>query len=135
MDENLIEVTAILDEPLLSDVENGTIVEESDVAVDEDDLSVLIDFEKLLEKENKRSIRRARLAKIRDGLLRIGKVIVKGAVAAGAIVGLVGTLIPALTAAGDIATTLISIGVVGQFADSGSKLVETFKAGRAPIAA
>ena len=135
MDENLIEVTAILDEPLLSDVENGTIVEDSDVVVDEEDLNVWIDFEQLLEKENKRAIRRARLAKIRDGLLRIGKVIVKGAVAAGAIVGLVGTLIPALTAAGDIATTLISIGVVGQFADSGSKLVETFKAGRAPIAA
>lgn len=135
MDENLIEVTAIIEDKLLSDVENGTIVEESDVAVDEDDLSVLIDFEKLLEKENKRAIRRARLAKIRDGLLRIGKVIVKGTLAAGAIAGLLSTLIPALTVAGDIATTLISIGVVSQVADSGSKLVETFKAGRAPLTA
>ena len=63
----------------------------------------------------------------------MGKVIVKGAIAAGAIVGLVSTLIPALAVAEQVGQALLSIGLVGQFADSGSKLMDTFKAGRAPV--
>ena len=73
MDENLIEVTAILEDQLLSDVENGTIVEEADVVVDDEDLNVWIEFEQLLDKENKKARRKAKLAKIREGLLRIGR--------------------------------------------------------------
>ena len=104
----------------------------------EDEMKELIDFERLLEESNdsilKEEKRKSRLAKIRDGLLRMGKVIVKGAIAAGAVVGLVSTLIPTIEAVSKIGSALLSIGVVGQFADSGAKLVETIKAGRAPVA-
>ena len=120
MEENLIEVKAILDEDLVEDIK-------------EDNLEDLMEFEKTLENENKKEIRKSRLAKIREGLIRMGKVIVKGAIAAGAIVGLVSTLIPTLAVAEQIGQTLLSIGLVGQFADSGSKLMDTFKAGRAPV--
>ncbi len=120
MEENLIEVKAILDEELVEDIK-------------EDNLEDLMEFEKTLENEKKKEIRKSRLAKIREGLIRMGKVIVKGAIAAGAIVGLVSTLIPTLAVAEQIGQTLLSIGLVGQFADSGSKLMDTFKAGRAPV--
>ena len=120
MEENLIEVKAILDEELVEDIK-------------EDNLEDLMAFEKTLENENKKEIRKSRLAKIREGLIRMGKVIVKGAIAAGAIVGLVSTLIPALAVAEQVGQALLSIGLVGQFADSGSKLMDTFKAGRAPV--
>ena len=120
MEENLIEVKAILDEELVEDIK-------------EDNLEDLMEFEKTLENENKKEIRKSRLAKIREGLIRMGKVIVKGAIAAGAIVGLVSTLIPALAVAEQVGQALLSIGLVGQFADSGSKLMDTFKAGRAPV--
>ena len=125
-EQNLIEVKAIIDEELLADVQT------------QDDTQELIDFERLLEESNdnilKEERRKSRLAKIRDGLLRMGKVIVKGAIAAGAVVGLLSTLVPALAVAEKIGNALLSVGLVGQFADSGSKLVETFKAGRAPAA-
>ena len=134
MDEaNLIEVKAIIDEQTLAEIQDA------DAIVDqEDEMQELIDFEKLLEESNDKIIkdekRKSLLKKVRDGLLRMGKVIVKGALAAGAIAGLIGTLVPALTVAGEVGKALISVGLVSQFADSGSKLVETFKAGRAPVA-
>ena len=134
MDEaNLIEVKAIIDEQTLAEIQDA------DAIVDqEDEMQELIDFEKLLEESNDKIIkdekRKSLLKKVRDGLLRMGKVIVKGALAAGAIAGLIGTLVPALTVAGEVGKALISVGLVSQFADSGSKRVETFKAGRAPVA-
>ena len=134
MDEaNLIEVKAIIDEQTLAEIQDA------DVIVDqEEEMQELIDFEKLLEESNDKIIkdekRKSLLKKVRDGLLRMGKVIVKGAIAAGAVVGLVSTLVPALAVAEKIGNALLSVGLVGQFADSGSKLVETIKAGRAPVA-
>ena len=134
MDEaNLIEVKAIIDEQTLAEIQ------EADAMIDqEEELQDLIDFEKLLEENNDKIVkeekRKTRLQKIRDGLLRMGKVIVKGAIAAGAVVGLLSTLVPALAVAEKIGNALLSVGLVGQFADSGCKLVETIKAGRAPVA-
>ena len=132
-EQNLIEVKAIIDEKILEEIQEADVRAET-----EDEMQELIDFERLLEESNdsilKEEKRKSRLAKIRDGLLRMGKVIVKGAIAAGAVVGLVSTLIPTIEAVSKIGSALLSIGVVGQFADSGAKLVETFKAGRAPVA-
>ena len=84
--QNLIEVKAIIDEQTLAEIQDA------DAIVDqEEEMQELIDFEKLLEESNDKIIkdekRKSLLKKVRDGLLRMGKVIVKGAIAAGAVVG------------------------------------------------
>ena len=132
--EDVLEVKAIIDPSELAELKEFYDLEEVKELTEKEEIDAFLtsldeslENKKIRENEEKKQKRKEKWDRIRIKLLVMGKTLVKAAIAIGAAVGLINTLIPVNKIAVDIATWLAGLGVVGQLADTGAKMVETMK--------